>query len=104
MVELSCGACSEVSASSDSVDLKQKLLYPYLDRMMAELGKRFSDVSEDLLNGVQACSPASDKFLSEPHLSALALHYHKEVNSEEVAVAKNYIKRRVKEWRTCHAH
>ena len=90
MVESSCGARSEVSASSDSVDLKQKLLYPCLDRM----GKRLSDVSEDLLNGVQACSPASDKFLTEPHFSALAIHYHIELNSEEVSVAKNYIKRK----------
>lgn len=56
---------SEVSGSSESEELKRKLLFPCLDRMISELEKRFPD-----------CSPTSDHFLSEPHLLELALHYH----------------------------
>lgn len=61
---------------------------------MAEHEKQFSDVNEELLNGIQACSLTSDQFLSEPHLSALALHYHIDLKSEEVIVAKNYLRRK----------
>lgn len=76
VVESTCGAGSEATSSSNSDDLKQKLLFPCLDRMLAELQKHFSDVSEELLSGIQACSPKSDQFLSVPHLSALAIHFH----------------------------
>lgn len=51
-------------------------------------------MNEDVLNGIQACSPTSGHFLSEPHLTALALHYHIELKSEEVIVAKNFLKRK----------
>ena len=33
--------------------------------------------------------------LSEPHLTALALHYHIELRPEEVMVAKNFLKRKI---------
>uniref|UniRef100_I3KZS0 HAT C-terminal dimerisation domain-containing protein n=1 Tax=Oreochromis niloticus TaxID=8128 RepID=I3KZS0_ORENI len=92
VVESTCGAGSEVCGSSVSEELKRKLLFPCLDRMISELEKRFSGISQELLNGIQACSPTSNHFLSEPHLSALALHYHIELQSEEVTVAKNFLK------------
>uniref|UniRef100_A0A8P4KMU2 Zinc finger MYM-type protein 1 n=1 Tax=Dicentrarchus labrax TaxID=13489 RepID=A0A8P4KMU2_DICLA len=38
--------------------------------------------------------PTSGHFLSEPHLTTLALHYHIGLNSEEVIVAKNFLKRK----------
>lgn len=75
VVESTCGAGSETCGSSESEDLKRKLLFPCLDRMICELERRFSGVNEDVLNGIQACS----HFLSEPHLTALALHYHIEL-------------------------
>ena len=56
--------------------------------MICELQRHFSGVNEEVLNGIQACSPTSGHFLSEPHLTALALHYHIELKSEEVIVAK----------------
>lgn len=64
-----------------------------LDRMVAELEKHFS-VGEELLNGIHACSPKSDQFLSESYSSALALRYHTDLKSEEVMVAKNYFRRK----------
>lgn len=94
VVESACGAGSETCGSSESEDLKRKLLFPCLDRMICELDRRFSGVNEDVLNGIQACSPTSGHFLSEPHLTALALHYHIELKSEEVIVAKNFLKRK----------
>jgi len=94
VVESTCGAGNEVSGSSKSEELKRKLLFPCLDRMISELEKRFSGVNEELLKGVQACSPTSDLFLSEAHLSELALHYHIYLKSEEVMVAKNYLRRK----------
>lgn len=94
VVESTCGAGSEVSGSSESEELKRKLLFPCLDRMISELEKHFSGVNEELLNGIQACSPTSDHFLSEPHLSELALHYHIDLKSEDVMVAKNYLRRK----------
>lgn len=60
--------------------------------MISELEKCFSDVNKELLNGIQACSPTSDHFLSEPHLSELSLHYHIDLKSEEVMVVKNYLR------------
>ena len=62
--------------------------------MICELEGHFSGVNEEVLNGTQACSPTPGHFLSEPHLTALALHYHIELKSEEVIVAKNFLKRK----------
>ena len=42
VVGSSCGAGSEVSHSSRLEDLKQKLFFPFLDRMLSEIQKRFS--------------------------------------------------------------
>lgn len=94
VVESTCGAGSEVTSSSNLGELNQKLLFPCLDRMLAELQKCFSDVSEELLSGIQACSPKSDQFLSVPHLSALAIHYHIDLKPEEVMVGTNFFRRK----------
>ena len=48
VVESSRGAGSEVSHSSRLEDLKQKLFFPCLDRMISEIDKRFSDVNEGI--------------------------------------------------------
>lgn len=61
--------------------------------MLAELEKHFCGVGKELLNGINACSPKSDQFLSEPVLSALAFHYHIALKSE-ATVAKNYMRRK----------
>ncbi|KAG9264494.1 zinc finger MYM-type protein 1-like [Astyanax mexicanus] len=96
VVESTCGAGagSEATSSSNADDLKQRLLFPCLDRMLAELEKRFSDVSEELLCGIQACSPNSEQFLSVPLLSALALHYNIDLVMVMVMVASNFFKRK----------
>ena len=62
--------------------------------MLSEIQKRFSEIDKELLDGIMACCPTSDKFFSEPHLTALALHYHIELKSEEVVIARNYLRRR----------
>lgn len=81
---------SEISRSMS--ELKMKLLFLCLDRMISELRRRFSGVNLEFLGGLQACSPTSDHFLSEPHLTALATHYCVNLMSEELIVAKNLLK------------
>lgn len=68
---------------------KRTLLFPCLDRMIAELDQRFTGVSVKLLKGIQACSPASDLFLSEQRLQITT-----RLKSEEVMVAKNVLARK----------
>lgn len=92
VVESTCGAGSETCGSTESEDFKRKLLFPCLDRMICELERCFCGVNEEVLNGIQACSPTSGHFLSESLLTALALHDHTEHKSEEVIVAKNFLK------------
>ena len=94
VVESTCGAGSGVCGSSESHKLKKKLLFPCADRMISELQKHFSGVNEELLKGIQACSPTSDVFLCKPYLSGLALHYHIDLKSEEVMVASNNLRRK----------
>ena len=62
LVESTCGAGSETCGSSECEDLKRKLLFPCLDRMICELERRFSGVNEEVLNGIQACNPTSSHF------------------------------------------
>ncbi|KAK7933493.1 hypothetical protein WMY93_004389 [Mugilogobius chulae] len=93
--ESACGARSEADSSSDSNELKRKLLFPCVDRMLSELEKRFSGISEELLQGIQACCPTSALFLCEPAMKALAAHYHIELKSEEVLIAKNFLRRKM---------
>ena len=60
--------------------------------MISEIDKRFSDVNEELLKGIMACCPTSNKFLSEPDLTTLALHYRIDLKSEEVVIARNFLR------------
>ncbi len=69
-----------------------KLLFPCLDRMIAELERRFSDVSVEMIKSIQACSPTSQNFLSEPDLAALAQHYNIDLKPDEVVVTRNFLK------------
>ncbi|XP_067286713.1 zinc finger MYM-type protein 1-like [Pseudorasbora parva] len=82
------------SISTDDEQLKTKLLYPCLDRMVTELENRFSAVNAALLQGIQAFSPVSDNFLSEPHLAELAHHYNIDLKTEEVMVARHFLTRK----------
>ncbi len=41
---------------------------------------------------VQACSPTSQNFLSEPDLAALAQHYNIDLKPDEVVVTRNFLK------------
>lgn len=92
VVESSCGA--NVVDLSTSEHLRNNLYFPCLDRMLNELDCRFSEVNADVMNGIQACNPLSDNFLSEQSLKELAKHYKMQLLTEEVLVAKNYIGRR----------
>ena len=49
---------------------------------------------KELLEGIMPCCPTSNKFLSEPDLTALALHYRIDLKSEEVVIARNFLRRR----------
>ncbi len=91
VVESSCGA--HMGISTDAEQLKTKLLYPCLDRMVTELENRFSAVNATLLKGIQACSPTSENFLSDPHLVELARHYNIELKTEEV-IARHFLIRK----------
>ncbi|ROI15900.1 Zinc finger MYM-type protein 1 [Anabarilius grahami] len=84
VVETTYGAHRRIS--TDAQQVKTKLLYPCLDRMITELENRFSAVNGALLQGIQACSPVSENFLSESHLEELAHHYNIDLKTEEVAL------------------
>ncbi|XP_067286712.1 zinc finger MYM-type protein 1-like [Pseudorasbora parva] len=92
VVETACGV--HRSISTDDEQIKTKLLYPCLDRMVTELENRFSAVNVALLQGIQAFSPVSDNFLSEPHLAELAHHYNIDLKTEEVMVARYFLTRK----------
>lgn len=43
---------------------------------------------------MKSCCQTSNKFLSEPDLTALALHYDIDLKSEEVVITTNFLRRR----------
>ncbi len=47
-----------------------------------------------MIKGIQACSPTSQNFLSEPDLAVLAQHYKIDLKPEEPVVARNFLKRK----------
>ncbi|XP_039858034.1 zinc finger MYM-type protein 1-like [Simochromis diagramma] len=91
VLEATVGSRTELN-NSDT--LKRELLFPCVDRMVGELDQRFCSVDAGLLKGVQACSPESENFLSEPHLNELAKHYRLDLKKEEVLVARNFLTRK----------
>ena len=70
VVEGSTGSGSDLL--NDSESLKQGLFFPCIDRMINELGHRFSTVAGELMDGIQACHPASKSFLDLQSLEKLA--------------------------------
>lgn len=88
-------ACGSVSNPTTSDDFKRQLFYPCLDRMVEELTRRFSDVGEELMSGIQACNPTSQSFFSEEALRPLATHYKINLEPAELLVARNFIQRRM---------
>ncbi|MGH0157355.1 UNVERIFIED_CONTAM: hypothetical protein FKN15_033299 [Acipenser sinensis] len=88
VVESACGVGEDVSTIDH---FRTKLFYPCLDRMLAELEKRFWSIKAELVMGIQACSPLSPNLLSVEHLATLAKHYKIEIKQEEILVAKNYL-------------
>ena len=77
--------------ASDSDSFRRSLFYPTLDRMISELESRFSEESEEVLRGVDACNPSSEYFLDLKHLHGFAEFYKIELRDEEVAVVKTFI-------------
>uniref|UniRef100_A0A8C5ARY7 Zinc finger MYM-type protein 1-like n=1 Tax=Gadus morhua TaxID=8049 RepID=A0A8C5ARY7_GADMO len=92
VVEASTGSGSDLL--NDSECLKQGLFFPCIDRMINELGHRFSTVAGELMDGIQACHPASKSFLCLQSLEKLATHYHIQLVPEEVLVAKSFLSRK----------
>lgn len=45
-----------------------------------------------MIKDIQACSPTSQNFLSEPDSAVLAQHYKTDLKPEEVVVARNFLK------------
>ena len=90
VVEASCGARSDLTTGDD---LRGRIFFPVLDRMLEELQNRFSGVGEKILIGIQACHPASENFLNEEALKNLAQHYSIHLQTEEVVVARQYLAR-----------
>uniref|UniRef100_A0A3Q4GS89 HAT C-terminal dimerisation domain-containing protein n=1 Tax=Neolamprologus brichardi TaxID=32507 RepID=A0A3Q4GS89_NEOBR len=72
VLEATVGSRTELN-NSDT--LKRELLFPCVDWMVGELDQRFCSLDAGLLKGIQACSPKSENFLSEPHLNELKLSY-----------------------------
>ena len=91
VVEASTGSGSDLL--NDSECLKQGLFFPCIDRMINELGHRFSTVAGELMDGIQACHPASKSFIGLHSLEKLATHYHIQLVPEEVLVAKSFLSR-----------
>ena len=62
--------------------------------MINELGHRLSTLAGELMDGIQACHPASKSFLCLQSLEKLATHYHIQLVPEEVLVAKSFLSRK----------
>lgn len=87
VLEATVGSRTELN-NSDA--LKRELLFPCVDWMVGELDQRFCSVDAGLLKVIQACSPKSENFLSEPHLNELAKHYRLDLK-KEVLVTRNFL-------------
>ena len=88
-VTTSTGQRDEIS---DSESMRTKLFYPAIDRMIGEMRERFSPQCENVMVGINACSPSMESFLNLEDLKRLATHYKLDMSEPEVAVAKNFIK------------
>ena len=79
--------------------VKFEIVFPILDKMNAELERRFSEFSCNILRGIQSLCPAVDSFLQLSHMKSLAEVYDANMNDlvHEVPQAKRLIERKVKE-------
>ena len=54
---------------------KFEIVFPILDKMNAELERRFSEFRCNILRGIQSLCPAGDSFLQLSHMKSLAEAY-----------------------------
>ena len=76
---------TETTGSRNHVLMKDdyctQYYYPILDRVLAEMQSRFSNLSLSLMNSVQACLSKSSNFLDAMSLQPLIEHYNIENTS-----------------------
>ena len=79
--------------------VKFEIVFPILDKMNAELERRFFEFSCNILRGIQSLCPAGDSFLQLSHMKSLAEAYDANLDDlvHEVPQAKRLIERKVKE-------
>ena len=79
--------------------VKFEIIFPILDKMNAELERRISEFSCNILRGIQSLCPARDSFLQLSHMKSLAEAYDANMDDlvHEVPQAKRLIERKVKE-------
>lgn len=92
VVEASSGSGSDLVNNSEC--LRQRLFFPCIDRMINEVGHRFSTVAGEIMDGIQACHPASKSFLCMQSLGKLASRYNIQLVPEEVLVAKSFLSKK----------
>ena len=83
------------------VNLRQKILYPVLDKCSGELNRRFSDTKMALFKAIGALKPETGGFLDKQTLAPLAKHYKSNVDDFQMKVQRM---RRVIERKTWNKH
>ena len=86
-------------SGGDEDMVKFEIVFPVLDKINAELERRFSEFSCNILRGIQSLCPAGDSFLQLSHMKSLADAYDSNMDDlvHEVPEAKRLIERKVKE-------
>ena len=62
-------------SGGDEDMVKFEIVFLILDKMNAELERRFSEFSCNILRGIQSLTPAGDSFLQLSHMKSLAEAY-----------------------------
>ena len=85
-------------SGGDEDMVKFEIVFPILDKMNAELERRFSEFSCNILRGILSLCPAGDSFLQLSHMKSLAEAYDANMDDlvHEVPQAKRLIQRKVK--------
>ena len=85
-------------SGGDEDVVKFEIVFPILDEMNADLKRRFSEFSCNILRGIQSLCPAGDSFLQLSHMKSLAETYDANMDDlvHEVPQAKRLIERKVK--------
>ena len=86
-------------SGGDESMVKFEIVFPILDDLNAELERRFSEFSCNILRGIQSLCPAGDSFLQLSHMKSLAEAYDANMDDlvHEASQAKRLIERKVKE-------